>query len=402
MRIVFKTFAILALLIFVSIAVLFGSLWLERRSEVTLPAPTGPLAVGRTMYAWGDDKPDAVAPVPGTKREVIVWIWYPATIDKSETATAEYLPAPWRAAFQQQGSGLMRFLTRDLARVRSHSIPDAAVSLSEPSYPVVILRGGASANVTNYSTLAEDLASHGYIVAGIDAPYRTNAVVFPDGRVVKRVRANDPEAMAGPQSAHAVTDLLRAWTADIGFALARLELLNSSDESGKFKGRLDLTRVGIFGHSFGGAQALQFCSEDSRCKAGIDIDGMPLGSVIETGTPQPFMFLLSDHSHESDPEARRVKADIQSIYERLPADGRLRLEIRGANHFIFSDDGALLKSRFLRGAMRLFGKLGIDGDRQLAVTTYCVHGFFDAHLKSASAKRADISFARFPEVHILE
>ena len=402
MRIVFKIFAILALLIFIGSVVLFGSLWLERRSEVTLPAPTGPLAVGRTIYAWGDDNPDPVAPVPGTKRELIVWIWYPAAVEKSEATTAEYLPLSWRAAFQHQGSGLMRFLTRDLARVRSHALPDAAVSLSEQSYPVVILRGGASANVTNYSTLAEDLASHGYIVAGIDAPYRTNVVVFPDGRVVKRLRANDPEAMAAQQSTHAVTDLLEAWTADIGFVLDRLDLLNSSDPSGKFKGRLDLTRVGIFGHSFGGAQALEFCSEDSRCKAGIDIDGMPLGSVIQKGIQQPFMFLLSDHSHEADAETRRVKADIQSIYNRLPADGRLRVEIRGANHFIFSDDGALLKTRLLRGAMRLFGKLGIDGDRQLAATTYCVHSFFDAHLKSTSGNRADISFARFPEIQVLE
>ena len=402
MRIVFKIFAILALLILIGIAVLFGSLWLERRSEVTLPAPTGPLAVGRTMYAWGDDKPDGVAPVPGTKREVIVWMWYPAAVEKSETATAEYLPASWRAGFQQQGSGLMRFLTRDLAQVRSHSMPDAAVSAQEQSYPVVILRGGASANVTNYSALAEDLASHGYIVAGIDAPYRTNVVVFPDGRVVKRIRANDPEAAAGQQSTHAVTDLLEAWTADIGFVLDRLELLNGSDPSSRFKGRLDLTRVGVFGHSFGGAQAAQFCSEDSRCKAGIDLDGMPLGSVIQTGIHQPFMFLLSDHSRESDAESRRVKADIQSIYDRLPAEGRLRVEIRGANHFVFSDDGALLKTRLLRGAMRLFGKLGIDGDRQLAVTAHCVHSFFDANLKSTTEKRADISFARFPEIQVLE
>ena len=401
MRIVFKIFAILALLICIGIAVLLGSLWLERRSELTLSAPTGPLAVGRTMYAWGDDKPDAVAPAAGTKRELIVWIWYPAAVEKSETATAEYLPASWRAAFQQQGSGLMRFLTRDLARVRSHCTPDAPVSPNEQTYPVVILRGGASANVTNYSTLAEDLASHGYIVAGIDAPYRTNVVVFPDGRVVKRVRANDPEAM-GPPATHTITDLLEAWTADIGFVLDRLESLNSSDPSGKFNGRLDLTRVGVFGHSFGGAQAAQFCSEDPRCKAGIDIDGMPLGSVVQTGIHQPFMFLLSDHSSESDAETRRVKADIQSIYDRLPAEGRLRVEIRGANHFLFSDDGALLKSRLLRGGMRLFGKLGIDGDRQLAATTYCVHSFFDAHLKPTSGKRGDISFARFPEIQILE
>jgi len=70
----------------------------------------------------------------------------------------------------------------------------------------------------------------------------------------------------------------------MAFVLDRLERLNTSDASGKFTGRLDMTRVGVFGHSFGGAAALQFCHEDSRCKAGIDVDGAPHGSAIQAGS----------------------------------------------------------------------------------------------------------------------
>jgi hypothetical protein len=114
------------------------------------------------------------------------------------------------------------------------------------------------------------------------------------------------------------------------------------------------------------------------------VDGAPLGSVVREGLHQPFMFVLSDEIHSNDPETRQILADIQSIYDRLPPDDRLRIAIRGANHFTFSDDGALLKSRIVRGALRMFGKLGIDGRRQLAVTAYCVHTFFDAHLKAPS------------------
>lgn len=162
-----------------------------------------------------------------------------------------------------------------------------------------------------------------------------------------------------------------------------------------------MTRVGVFGHSFGGAQALQFCSQDSRCKAGINVDGRPLGSVVQAGLRQPFMFLLSDHNSSAS-ESRQIKADIQSIYDRLPADGRLRIVIRGANHFTFTDDGALLKSRVMRGVLRVFGKLGIDGRRQLAVTTHCVHSFFDAHLKGESVSRLKISSSLYPEIQVLE
>src|SRR3989442_16016703 len=59
--------------------------------------------------------------------------------------------------------------------------------------------------------------------------------------------------------------------------------VNLPDASGKFTGRLDMMRVGVFGHSFGGAAAALFCHEDSRCKAGIDVDGAPHGSVIQAG-----------------------------------------------------------------------------------------------------------------------
>ena len=266
------------------------------------------------------------------------------------------------------------------------------------------MRAGASAEVLNYSTLAEDLASHGYVVVGFDAPYRTGRVVFPDGRVMRRTPKNNPELCLGRGQAdqeRCVNRILTAWTADIAFVLDRLERLNSSDSSDRFTGRLDMARVGVFGHSLGGATAAQFCHDDSRCKAGIDVDGAPHGSVVQAGIRQPFMFLLSDHSHESDPDSRQIEADIQSIYDRLPPNGRLHITIRGANHFMFSDDGALLKSRIVRGALRMLGMLGIDGRRQLAITEYCVRSFFDAYLKGTSLSRLKLSSPLYPEIREL-
>jgi pimeloyl-ACP methyl ester carboxylesterase len=271
-----------------------------------------------------------------------------------------------RAALAKRRAGLWRFLTHDWSKVRAHAIRDAEVSPRQRSYPVAILRGGASAEVVNYSTLAEDLASHGYVVVGVDAPARTGLVVFPDGRTIERTPQNNPELCVDPRC---YERLLAAWTSDIGFVLDRLARLD-----GKFAGRLDLTRAGVFGHSFGGAQAAQFCSQDPRCKAGIDVDGLLLGSVVQTGIHKPFMFLLSDHSRESGSESARVKADIRSVYDRLPPAGRRYVVLRGANHFAFSDDGAVLKSGLVRAVLR------IDGRGQLAATADAIRKFFDAYL----------------------
>jgi dienelactone hydrolase len=402
-RRIFKSFRVLAILGVLGSTALLGSLWLEHRTEVTLPTPTGPFAVGRVLYDWADDQTlDTLAPVPGTKRELLVWIWYPAAA--KAVAMDDYVPAQMRGPARLAG-GPLRLLTRDLSKVHGHSTRDSDLSPQQRSYPVVIMRAGASLEVWNYSTLAEDLASHGYVVLGFDAPYRTITVVFSDGRVMRRIRENNPELClerTGQERDHCANRLLTAWTADIAFVLDRLEQLNASDTPGRFTGRLDMTRVGVFGHSFGGAAAALFCHEDSRCKAGIDVDGAPHGSVIQAGIDRPFMFLLTDHSHESDPEGSQTAADIQSMYDRLPADGRLCIVIRGANHFLFSDDGALLKSHIVLRTLRMLGILGIDGRRQLAVTAYCVHSFFDAYLKEAGVSRLKISTPLYPEIEVLE
>jgi predicted dienelactone hydrolase len=403
-RRIFKGFAGLALLGGLGIGALLASLWLEHRTGLTLPTPTGSFAVGRAIYDWTDDAAlDTLAPVPGTKRELLVWIWYPAAPGQS-VALNEYVPAQMRAAAEPSG-GLLRLLTRELSDVQSHSIQNAGVSPQQQSYPVVIIRAGASLEVWNYSTLAEDLASHGYVVVGFDAPYRTFTVVFPDGRVMRRLPANDPELCletTGQQRDRCAIRVLNAWTGDMAFVLDRLAKLNTSDASGTFTGRLDMARVGVFGHSFGGAAAALFCYEDSRCKAGINVDGAPHGSVIQAGINRPFMFLLSGHSGKSDPEGGQVWADIQSIYDRLPPDGRLRVQIRGANHFLFSDDGALLKSHIVLRTLRLLGIVGIDGRRQLAVTAYCLRSFFDAYLKGEGVSPPKIASPLYPEIQVLE
>ncbi|MHB8502547.1 MAG: alpha/beta hydrolase family protein [Candidatus Acidiferrales bacterium] len=380
-----KSIAALALFAIVGLMVLFGLLWREHKTEITLPAPTGHFAVGRTTYTWVNNaETDELATSAGAKREVVAWIWYPSAA-ATTAAPAEYLPAPWRTALAQRSGVLMtQFLTRDSSLVGTHSTADPDVSPEQRSFPLVIMRAGGGALTTDFTTLAEDLASHGYIVVGFDAPYRTFVVVLSDGRVVSRPPTNDPENLPADEANRLINRLLPMWTSDTKFVVSQLGQLNSADPSGKFTGRLDMQRLGMFGHSFGGAQALQFCHDDPRCKAGIDIDGAPYGSVVQEGLKQPFLFLLSDHSREmADPATKQILANFHSLSSHLPS-GRLFVTIRGANHFSFSDQ-ILVKSHYVIGLMRLFGIIGLDGRRGLAITADYVHTFFDVYLKGAPA-----------------
>ena len=118
---------------------------------------------------------------------------------------------------------------------------------------------------------------------------------------------------------------------------------------------------------------------------------------------QPFMFLASSQGDFStDAETRQIVTDFHAVYDRLPTDKRLWVSIRGANHFTFTDDGVLFKSRILRWVFHLLGKLDINGKRQLAVTAYCVRSFFDAYLKGKSNSPLKIPSPSYPEIEIVQ
>lgn len=396
LRTLLKIFAGLVLFVFTGIAAILGLLRLEHGFAVELPAPTGSYAVGRVTYHWVDpSRIDSLAPVAGQKRELIVWIWYPAAPTTS-AQPAEYQPAPLRNAVgREQGTVMSKFFTRDPALVRSHSFADADVSPAQGTYPVVIMKSGIGALATDYSTLAEDLASHGFIVVGSDSPYSTFVVVFPDGRVAKRTpTGNPPESLAEQARRRVASEVVKVWAADTRFELDQLERINSGD--GKFAGRLNLAAVGAFGHSFGGATAAQVCHEDARCKAGIDMDGNPFGSVIKEGLTQPFIFLLSDHSGEKVEDTREILRNIHSICESDKGGCQIAT-IRGFRHFNFSDQ-ALLKDHYMGRAIGLLGPVGER--RGLAIATAFVDTFFEIHLGHAPGDQMANLRKEYPEIQL--
>jgi len=291
---------------------------------------------------------------------------------------------------------MSKVLTRDLARTQIYSAENAALPPDRKPYPVLILRAGSSALVTSYTALAEDLASHGYIVVGPDAPYRTTVVVLPDGRTLHRLAQNDVEEQPDGLKVVLATRLAGIWSTDIGFVLDKLASLNAADPTGRFTGRLDLQHIGVFGHSLGGATAAYFCRVDARCKAGVDLDGRLFGPVVETGLKQPFMFILEGHG-SAEGESGKILAQIDSMYAHLPANSRLKVSIAGSNHFSFSDQ-ILLKSQVLLGLMRITHALGgLDGRRGLAITSDYLCAFFDVYLKGRPRVALEALRRKYPE-----
>jgi Platelet-activating factor acetylhydrolase, isoform II len=126
-----------------------------------------------------------------------------------------------------------QILTRDLSRARTHSIRDAEVSPQQPAYPVILMRAGLAALTADYTSLAEDLASHGYIVVGFDAPYRTFVVVLPDGTVIARAPQNNADLFSGPEQEQLATILMKV-TVPSSRSTATCDRNHSAPNTGSF------------------------------------------------------------------------------------------------------------------------------------------------------------------------
>src|SRR6185369_12566252 len=132
------------------------------------------------------------------------------------------------------------------------------------------------------------------------------------------------------------------------------------------------------------------------CKAGIDLDGMPFGSVIQEGAAQPFLFLLSDHTSElSTAEGRAVLTDIHSVYDHSRSSRHVAM-IRGANHFTFTDEMVTKSSYFIRAFLLV--RRGPAALRGLTIARAYVHTFFDVYLKGAPTHELAKLQKSFPEV----
>jgi hypothetical protein len=76
------------------------------------------------------------------------------------------------------------------------------------------------------------------------------------------------------------------WEADSKFALDEIESLSRNKRTVFFQ-RLDLSRIGVFGHSLGGKTAARFCQTDVRVRACSNEDGELFGIPFGSNEPIP-------------------------------------------------------------------------------------------------------------------
>ncbi|MEU5696361.1 lipase [Actinosynnema sp. NPDC020468] len=373
-------------------------------ARVALPALSGPHQVGTAeLHLVDTGRQDPWH--PNEKRELMVTVTYPAW---PAGARAPWLSAAGARVLDREVSSVLTGPV-DWVGTTRRARTAAPVERVRGGWPVVLFSPGFGVARELNATITDDLASHGYVVVSMAHTYESQWVEFPNGRVVEAEVGDDPASFR---------TALEARIADTRFVLDEVTHLDRGQNPDAehdplprgLAGSLDLSDVGVFGHSYGGFTAAETMYRDQRFDAGVNLDGsmvvgdpdLPGDSVLH-GVGRPFMLVGSD---AVDPATGQVREGTHtSGFE--PSWGtfwtnqrgwKRDLHFSGSAHLGFTDYQVVLPqlSRVLQPGVSEAIIGTIDPTRSARAQHEYLAGFFDLHLKHRDRHLFDHDDPRYP------
>jgi dienelactone hydrolase len=354
-----------------------------------LPAPTGPYAIGTETIALVNDHPlDPSSADPDGKRPLMIQVWYPAAPSRAKLA-------PYRVWKETTP------LSTYQAVLPTHSRWNAPFVAGTGTMPVLLLNPSWNGRRTYYMYLVEELASHGYVVVGIDHTGNSGPIAFPDGHV--SVPPQD-DKLDFQHRTYAQLNVYGAQQQEIQvdddrFVLDQVEIWNKGRSSRYFQ-RLDMERVGALGHSFGGSVSAEDCLEDSRFKAALDMDGSYWGKVQNAGLAKPLMMIEEDLPAFTDDELKGNLGVTNDHLFDLSDDATLhhsngyRVLVHGSTHASFTDRSLFSPWK------RYSGEGDLPALREYAIIRSYVLAFFNKTLNGVDSPLLKVGDHTFPETSL--
>ncbi len=334
-----------------------------RAQNVELPEPWGLHSVGYERVDLTDStRRETRGEDAGGYRRVVLQIWYPAhgavrrAVPYMDSATA----AAWGTS-QRLPSGFER-------RVSTHAQRELPPSDSLGALPVLLFSHGRSWPVQTYQAMLQDLASRGWMVVGMSHPYEEAATTFADGSVASFAPERwENQTERGVVLNRSVDVLVR----DAAFVIGTLSRWNVQ-RSHRFAGRMNLDQIGYFGHSLGGAAAVQALHRIPTLRAAATIEG----SVYDTTArpmlvEKPVLSIIGGYN----------RADL-GLRDYLAAPGAVLFEaiVRGAWHASFADL-LLVYGAFAPRAWHENHRRELAPARVNQITTDYLDAFFGRYLR---------------------
>ncbi|MFD2079751.1 alpha/beta hydrolase family protein [Actinopolymorpha cephalotaxi] len=368
--------------------------------RLRLPAPTGPHPVGHTTWYLVDrsrrDPWDGTVPV----RELMATVFYPARSVRRHPPAPQLSPATaavFGALGPYQHPGLPPAGV-DWAATMTHAHRDApAVPVRRP----VLLYSPGGGDPRGFGAgLAQDLASHGFVVVTVDHPGDALVVEFPGttdfrGDVI-RTTAFREDPRSNPAT---FATMIATRIADLRFVLDQVEVLaagGNPDAGGRalppgLARAVDQRRIGVYGHSAGGTTAAQTAYDDRRAGAAIDLEGYldhpgeqpgepgPLFPVAEYGVNRPLLLWGTD----GFPDRAGMERAWRVVLAH-PGGWTTRRELHDAAHWAFTDFAAFAPQLQQAGLMTAAARTDLVGAiepaRSVPAVRTGVREFFVRHL----------------------
>ena len=301
----------------------------------TLPNPGGSYSVGTETFHWADSSRMEwfTDEHPNDVREIIVQVWYPAF------KNAKMNPEPYldfidlRAKTLAGAGAIPEFFPSHLNHIYTNSFKNIPIIKSDQLMPVVIFSHGITGTRHLHQAMYEFLVSRGFIVLALDHSFDANLTIFPDGHLAD-YRSN---ITGHPDSSNVRTMQMNTRVADISFILDQLDKTQSGKIESQINAKIDLERVAVGGHSYGGSTATVVSQRDNRIKACFSLDSWisPIPQeTIDDGIHIPFLFMGRPTWDGSDYPGNYPRLDSLMAHSSNP---KYRLIIKGTKHLDYSD-----------------------------------------------------------------
>jgi hypothetical protein len=347
----------------------FGLLKMSGSHDASfLPQLTGSYGVGvRSIHLVDASRPENFTADPSDVREMMIQVWYPIqpVHEGIRTEYMDFLTFHWLKG--RSPVPLVTIPDDAYLFVRPHGRNDAGIASG--MFPVVVFSPGYDGVYQIYTSFIEDLVSHGFVVVSINHPYVSGITVFPDGYSVGLA-----EVPTDPVDQAAFFNMsLRTIVGDAKFVLDTITQMNATDP--EFMGHFDLSRVGMYGHSFGGANTAVCCYEDARFTAGLTLDGVFYKQFIPGNITTPFLYMFAESHLAND-------STVGYMWNHS-IDDTFRMSIAGSTHYAFTDVGVLLSHLVPLIPPQLLGFGSIAPKRMVNITRTYVTVFFEVTLEGA-------------------
>jgi pimeloyl-ACP methyl ester carboxylesterase len=313
------------------------------QDAIVLPRGKGPYATTLAIEEWVDSS--RIDPFNSSHaRRIMLSRFDPVPISRCNFQQVQYM-ANVTAAAEDEILGDYGFpkglLGRFVLEVCKETYPGASGKENgTETWPLALFSAGINTTRLLYSHLAQEIASHGLTVITIDHPYDTDVVEFPNGDVIFGGNVTKPANGSEPTS---YKFGLEVRAADASFVLDRLGVSADSGE-----------KAVMFGHSFGGAASATALLNDKRFRAGINLDGIMFGPVVNTslGTPmcpQAFALWGSDGHNSSASSDLSWSSFWNTLNSSASVDYKKEFTVTNAAHGSYWDLNMLVDVAGIRG-----------------------------------------------------